>query len=142
MLDKFSLFTPPGKFSSVPSEVSSDLRCVFCSVESIVVLQLRDEKGGFQEGQTQCDAVEHASRLCVYKRAWHLNRTARKRKRRAEVRHSFDSLKRILNVEGHDMSVGDVLLRVRHTEVLIVLVMSSLDNKTRRVNVDCFLAGV
>ncbi|XP_057209721.1 MAX gene-associated protein [Triplophysa rosa] len=74
-------------------------------------LRLSDGRGGFQEGQMQYDVVEHGSHLCVYKRAWRLNRSARRRRRRAELPQCFDTLKRILNIEDPDMSVQDVLLQ-------------------------------
>ncbi|XP_056620935.1 MAX gene-associated protein isoform X2 [Triplophysa dalaica] len=74
-------------------------------------LRLSDERGGFQEGQTHCDVGEPMSHLWVYKRSWRLNRSARKRRQRADLPQCFDTLKRTLNVEDPDMSVQDVLLQ-------------------------------
>ncbi|XP_051500439.1 uncharacterized protein LOC127409723 [Myxocyprinus asiaticus] len=58
--------------------------------------------------------VECMSDLPLYKRTWHLNHTARKRKHQVELQQCFDSLKMTLNVEEHvKINDQDILNQAR-----------------------------
>ncbi|XP_073712498.1 MAX gene-associated protein isoform X2 [Misgurnus anguillicaudatus] len=90
----------------------------------------RDKSSGFKARRTERDAVERASDLCVYKRAWHLNQSARNRKRRMKLHQYFISLYRTVNVKEQKMNIKDVLDQARQTiEALERCSRSLMDQK-------------
>ncbi|XP_073667471.1 MAX gene-associated protein isoform X2 [Paramisgurnus dabryanus] len=91
----------------------------------------RDKWSGFKARRTEGDAVERVSDLCVYKRAWYLNESARKRKRRMELHQYFISLYRTVNAEKQKMNIRDVLDQARHTIEALERRSSSLMDKKK-----------